>query len=321
MSDVELHDLHPSRAKILADVLGGLRAPQKWIAPMYFYDARGSALFDRICELPEYYLTRAELSILELHGREIAEALGARVVLIEPGSGAGEKARKLLTLLESPAAYVPVEISRDHLIASAESLDERFPGVQVIPVCADFSQPFDIPADVEGARRALFFPGSTIGNFAPDRAATLLRNFTAIVGRDGHVLIGVDVRKDVATLERAYNDAAGVTAEFNMNVLRRLNAELGADFDLAAFSHRAVWNEEQSRIEMQLICSRAHTVHIGGETISFEAGEYIHTESSYKYSLDGFAALAARGGLAVERVWCDSERLFSVQLLQRSGGV
>jgi dimethylhistidine N-methyltransferase len=321
MSDVELHDLHPSHDAILADVLGGLRAPQKWIAPMYFYDARGSALFDRICELPEYYPTRTELGILQAHAAEIAAALGPAVLLIEPGSGSGDKARVLLAALESPAAFVPVEISREHLLASAEALHAAFPEVEVVPVCADFSRPFEVPTGHDGQRRVLFFPGSTIGNFSPQRAAALLRNFAHIVGADGRVLIGVDLRKDPAVVERAYNDAAGVTAAFNLNVLRRLNEELGADFDLASFSHRAVWNDAASRIEMHLVSTRAQSVRIGGETFALAAGEYIHTESSYKYSLDGFAELAAQAGLAVARVWTDRGALFSEQLLQPSGGV
>ena len=321
MSDVELHDLHPSHDAILADVLGGLRAPQKWIAPMYFYDARGSELFDRICELPEYYPTRTEFGILHENAGEIAAALGPEVLLIEPGSGSGDKARLLLSALDSPTAFVPVEISREHLVAAAESLNAEFPGVEVIPVCADFSQPFEIPGGHEGQRRVLFFPGSTIGNFSPQRAAGLLRNFAHIVGADGRVLIGVDLRKDPAMLERAYNDAAGVTAEFNLNVLRRLNTELGADFDLDAFSHRAVWNDTASRIEMHLVSARAQTIQLGDEQISIAADEYIHTESSYKYSLEGFAELAASAGLAVARVWTDRDALFSVQLLQFPGGV
>ena len=321
MSEVELHDLHPSHDAILKDVLGGLRAPQKWIAPMYFYDARGSELFDRICELPEYYPTRTEVGILEEHAGEIAAALGSGVLLIEPGAGSGDKARRLLAALDSPAAFVPVEISRDHLLVAAESLNAEFPDVEVVPVCADFSRPFGIPAGHEGRRRVLFFPGSTIGNFSPQRAVGLLENFGRIVGADGCVLVGVDLRKDPAVLERAYNDAAGVTAEFNLNVLRRLNTELGADFDLDAFSHRAVWNDTASRIEMHLVSARAQTIQLGDEQISIAADEYIHTESSYKYSLEGFAELAASAGLAVARVWTDRDALFSVQLLQFPGGV
>ena len=321
MTDLELFDEHPPHDDILADVLAGLRAPQKWIAPMYFYDERGSALFDRICELPEYYPTRTELAILDSHAVEIAAALGPRIALIEPGSGSGDKARRLLRALEAPAAFIPVEISREHLLDAAHALDEEFPSLEVLPVCADFSRPFELPVPREApSRRVVFFPGSTIGNFAPRRAERLLANFRDIAGADGRVLIGVDLRKDTAVLERAYNDAEGVTAEFNLNVLRRLNEELGADFDLEAFRHRAVWNDAASRIEMHLVSVRPQIVIIGGERFTFDTGEYIHTESSYKYTLDGFASLAAGAGLSVERVWCDERRWFSLQLLQASGG-
>lgn len=322
MNDVELQDLHPSRDDILSDVLTGLRAPQKWIAPMYFYDARGSALFDRICELPEYYPTRTELSILATDGTEIAEAIGPRVLLIEPGSAGGDKARVLLNLLDDAAAYVPVEISREHLLDGARSLNEEFPSLEVLPVCADFTKPFDVPEPRHAVRRrVLFFPGSTIGNFAPARAVKLLSHFADIAGHDGRILIGVDLRKDPATLERAYNDSAGVTAEFNLNVLYRLNTELDADFDVDAFAHRAVWNDAASRIEMHLVSEKAQQVRIGQESIALRAGEYIHTESSYKYSTEGFAELARRASLDVLRVWTDERDLFSVQLLQPSGGV
>lgn len=322
MSEVELQDLHPSRADIRSDVLGGLRAPQKWIAPMYFYDARGSALFDRICDLPEYYPTRTELGILATDGGEIAAEIGPRVLLIEPGSAGGDKARVLLKLLDDPAAYVPVEISREHLLDGARTLNDEFPALEVLPVCADFTQPFELPEPRHAVkRRTVFFPGSTIGNFSPTRAVELLVHFAEIAGQDGRILIGVDLRKDAATLERAYNDATGVTAEFNLNVLRRLNTELGADFDLEAFSHRAVWNDAASRIEMHLVSARAQTVRIGRESIALRAGEYIHTESSYKYSIEGFRELARRAGLDVSRVWTDERDLFSVQLLQPSGGV
>ncbi|MEX0899764.1 MAG: L-histidine N(alpha)-methyltransferase [Gammaproteobacteria bacterium] len=322
MSEVELQDLHPSRDDILSDVIRGLRAPQKWIAPMYFYDARGSALFDRICELPEYYPTRTELGILSADGAAIAASIGPRVLLIEPGSAGGDKARVLLNLLDDPAAYVPVEISREHLLDGARALNDEFPALEVLPVCADFTRPFDLPEPRQVVnRRVVFFPGSTIGNFSPARAVELLAHFANIASDDGRILIGVDLRKDPATLERAYNDDTGITAEFNLNVLHRLNAELGADFDVEAFSHRAVWNDTASRIEMHLVSKHAQTVRLGRERITLTDGEYIHTESSYKYSLEGFAALAGRAGLSVVEVWTDPQTLFSVQLLQPSGGV
>lgn len=318
MSEIELLDERPSRGDMLADVLAGLRERQKWISPVYFYDERGSRLFDQICELPEYYPTRTEVALLDEHAQEIAAELGPRVALIEPGSGSGEKARRLLRALEDPAAFVPVEISREHLLDAAHALDDEFPALEVAPVCADFSQPFELPPlSRRPARRVVFFPGSTIGNFAPRRAERLLASFRTLADL---VLIGVDLRKEPAVLERAYNDAAGVTAAFNLNVLRRLNDELGADFDLSAFAHRAVWNDAASRIEMHLVSLRAQTATLGGEAFSFEAGEYIHSESSYKYSLEGFRALASRAGLEVRRVWTDERGWFSLQLLQDAGG-
>ncbi len=322
MSEVELQDLHPSRDDILSDVLTGLRAHQKWIAPMYFYDSRGSALFDRICELPEYYPTRTELGILADEGPAIAAEIGPRALLIEPGSAGGDKARVLLNLLDDPAAFVPVEISREHLLDGARALNDEFPSLEVLPVCADFTRPFDLPEPRHAVkRRVVFFPGSTIGNFSPARAVDLLAHFAHVAGIDGRILIGVDLRKDPAALERAYNDAEGITADFNLNVLHRLNTELGADFDVEAFSHRAVWNDAASRIEMHLVSGRAQTVRIGRETIALRADEYIHTESSYKYSVEGFAELARRAALNVSRVWTDERNLFSVQLLQPAGGV
>lgn len=314
-----LADQHPTRSDMCADVLAGLRASQKWISSMYFYDARGSELFDRICELPEYYPTRTETAILRDNAESISATIGPGVELIEPGSGSGEKARLLLRALVDPVAYVPVEISRDHLVQSAAALNTEFPGIEVLPVCADFSRPFEAPEPSRRARRrVVFFPGSTIGNFEPEDACELLANFREVAGPGGALLVGVDLRKDPAVLERAYDDAAGVTAEFNLNLLVRLNRDLGSDFDIGAFGHRAVWNDGASRIEMHLVSRVSQTVAICGETIAFEAGESIHTESSNKYSLERFAALAGDAGLTVERVWVDPDALFSVQLL--SGG-
>lgn len=312
-----VRDLRPSLSAVEADVLNGLMQPQKWISPMYLYDARGSELFDRICELPEYYPTRTEMAILREHAEDIARRLGPRVMLIEPGSGNGDKARLLLAVLEDPAAFVPVEISREHLVEAAHALDDAFPGLEVLPVCADFSRRFELPTPGRAARRrVVFFPGSTIGNFAPRRAVELLVNFAGIVGEGGAILIGVDLRKDRETLERAYNDAEGVTAEFNLNVLARLNRELGAGFETDAFVHRAIWNDADSRIEMHLVSERDQHMRIGEQRIDIAAGEYIHTESSYKYSLEGFAALAQTAGLEVVKVWTDSEQMFSLQLLE-----
>ncbi|MFU8820167.1 MAG: L-histidine N(alpha)-methyltransferase [Gammaproteobacteria bacterium] len=312
-----LADFSPDEAVMLDDVLRGLALPSKNVPSLYFYDQRGSKLFDAITELPEYYPTRTEVSILEAHGAEMAAALGPGVRLIELGSGSALKTELLLARLEAPAAYVPVEISREHLLAAAGRIAADFPGLEVLPVNADFTEPFDLPEPKHGTvcRNVAFFPGSTIGNFPRGMAADLLRTVRSDVGPGGAMLIGVDLEKDRALLERAYNDAAGVTAEFNLNLLVRLNRELGADFDLRAFRHEAVWDEAAGRIEMRLISTRAQTVHVAGHDFAFAPGEILVTEYSHKYSLEGFRSLAEANGFAVARVWTDPEALFSVQLL------
>lgn len=311
-------DFSPDDDVMLADVLRGLALPAKNIPSLYFYDQRGSELFDAITTLPEYYPTRTEIAILEAHGAEMAAALGPGVRLIELGSGSAQKTELLLAHLESPAAYVPVEISREHLLASAARIAADFPGLEVLPVTADFTEPFELPEPRHGTvrRNVAFFPGSTIGNFPRPMAADLLRATRREVGAGGAMLIGVDLVKDRATLERAYNDAAGVTAAFNLNLLVRLNRELGADFDPGAFRHEAVWDEAAGRIEMRLVSTRAQTVRLAGQSFAFAAGEVLVTEYSHKYSLEAFGALAAANGFTVARVWTDPDRLFSVQLLE-----
>lgn len=312
-----LADFSPDAAVMLEEVLRGLALPSKNIPSLYFYDQRGSELFDAITELPEYYPTRTEVSILEAYGAEMAAALGPGVRLIELGSGSALKTELLLARLEAPAAYVPVEISREHLLAAAGRIAADFPGLEVLPVNADFTEPFDLPEPKHARvrRNVAFFPGSTIGNFPRGMAADLLRAVRSDVGPGGAMLIGVDLEKDRALLERAYNDAAGVTAEFNLNLLVRLNRELGADFDLDAFRHEAVWDEAAGRIEMRLVSTRAQTVHLAGHDFAFAPGEILVTEYSHKYSLEGFRRLAEANGFAVARVWTDPAALFSVQLL------
>lgn len=311
-------DFSPDDDVMLAEVLRGLALPAKNIPSLYFYDQRGSELFDAITTLPEYYPTRTEIAILEAHGAEMAAALGPGVRLIELGSGSAQKTELLLDHLESPAAYVPVEISREHLLASAARIAADFPGLEVLPVTADFTEPFELPEPRHGTvrRNVAFFPGSTIGNFPRPMAADLLRATRREVGAGGAMLIGVDLVKDRATLERAYNDDAGVTAEFNLNLLVRLNRELGADFDPGAFRHEAVWDEAAGRIEMRLVSTRSQTVHLAGQSFAFAAGEVLVTEYSHKYSLEAFGVLAAANGFTVARVWTDPDRLFSVQLLE-----
>lgn len=317
---IELLDLHPATDHFLEQIVRGLSAPAKSLPTAFLYDERGSRLFDAICELPEYYPTRTELRIMRSRIGEMAEAAGPEALVIEWGSGSSVKTRMLLEHLVRPVAYVPVDISREHLVASAESLAARFPAVQVLPVCADFTRPFPVPEPAQPARRrVLYFPGSTIGNFVPEVATRLLGQMAEQVGPGGRLLIGVDLRKDPDVLQAAYDDAQGVTAQFNLNLLRRANRELGADFDLSGFRHEAIWDDELGRIEMRLVSLREQTVRIGGKRFSFAPEERIHTEDSHKYTLEGFEALAAEAGFVRDRVWTDPQRLFSVQAFHRPG--
>lgn len=313
----DLQDQQPTKKDFLADVQEGLSAEQKWISSMYFYDAEGSQLFDRICELTEYYPTRTELQILGEHMPEIVAAIGPRAMLIEPGSGSSLKTRKLLDALDDPAAYVPVEISREHLLEAVERLQAEFPAIPILPVCADFTQPFELPQpEHPSTRGVIYFPGSTIGNFDPEDAVALLKNMREEVGAGGGLVIGVDLRKDPVVLEKAYNDHEGVTAQFNLNLLARINRELGADFNLDAFSHRAIWNSEGSCIEMHLVSEKEQRVTIGDKQFPFGSGEHILSECSYKFTFHGFAELAAKAGWTVKQVWTDNREWFSVQYLE-----
>ncbi|HTH95894.1 MAG TPA: L-histidine N(alpha)-methyltransferase [Stellaceae bacterium] len=311
-----LHDLEPSLEEFRAAVLEGLAGAQKTLPCKFFYDAEGSRLFERICELPEYYPTRTESRILRDHAGDIADLAGPAVRLVELGSGAGVKIRLLLHALEDPAAYIPVDISRRHLLAAASGLARDFPDLVIAPVCADYTQPFSLPADAPSGRTLGFFPGSTIGNFMPVEAERFLTGLHDLLGPGSAMVVGVDLRKDGAVLERAYDDAAGVTAAFNLNILRRINRELGGRFDLDGFTHEARWNDLDSRIEMHLVSRRDQIVPIGGERITFGAGETIHTENSYKYTVEAFTALAAQAGYASRAVWTDAGNLFSVHMLE-----
>ncbi len=307
-----------SVADNLAEILEGLSRPQKSLSPKFFYDERGSQLFDAICELPEYYLTRTELAIMRAHIGDIAALVGPQASLIEFGSGSSRKTRMLLEGLDRLAAYVPVDISREHLMTAAESLAADYPDIEVWPVLADFMQPFKLPnPSVMPLRNIVYFPGSTIGNFSPAEADSLLRVMHQEAGEDGALLIGVDLQKDKAVIERAYNDSAGVTAEFNLNVLLRINREFGGNFDVDLFWHHAVYNEEHGRIEMSLISECEQIVRISGRSFHFDKGEAILTEHSHKYTLAQFNKMANRAGFAVDTVWTDSEQLFSVQYCLR----
>jgi L-histidine Nalpha-methyltransferase len=297
------------------DVLRGLRATPKTLPPKLFYDAAGAELFERITTLPEYYLTRAELEILQRRTGEIAELTGPGAVLVEYGSGAGVKVRLLLDALDEPAAYIPVDISAVQLARVAEEIRVEYSHVPVHPVCADYTRPLDIPALHPRRRRLAFFPGSTIGNFHPTEAAAFLHRIRNTLGHDGALVLGVDRVKDAAILNAAYNDAEGVTEAFNLNMLRRLNRELGADFDLTRFAHRAFFNERAARVEMHLESLVRQTVTVAGETFTFEQGETIWTESSYKYDEVALETLVTSAAFTATRLWTDSAGHFWVGYL------
>jgi len=309
-------DPTPVAPAFLDDVREGLSRPQKALSPKYFYDAAGSDLFEQITRLPEYYPTRTEIGILDGRGPEIAALLPAGAALVEFGSGSTVKLRRLLRHLDKLAAYVPVDVSGEFLRDQAETLSADFPHLRVEPVVADFTRDFDLPESLAGLPRAGFFPGSTIGNFEPDEAEALLARFGRILGSGAHMIVGVDLVKDAATLETAYDDAAGVTAAFNLNLLTRINRELAGRFDLDAFVHRAVFNPDASRIEMHLVARDAQDVAVGSDTFAFAAGETIHTESSYKYTVESFRALTERAGWRWIQVWTDADGLFSVHALR-----
>ena len=300
-------------AEFRRDVLAGLAKTPKSLPCKYFYDEAGSRLFDRICRLAEYYPTRCETAILERHASAIMELVEPGSVLIEYGSGSSHKTRLLLDR-RRVGAYVPVDISREHLHAAARVLSRDYPDLDILPLVADFTQSLTLPSSRhDGKPRVVYFSGSTISNFAPPEAVRLLRRIAAVVGPGGGLLIAVDLKKNRAIVEPAYDDALGVTAEFNLNLLRRINRELGADFVLERFRHRAVWNEQQGRIEMYLDSQSAQTVRVGGRAFALAAREAICTEHSYKFSRADFAGLAAEAGMNVERVWTDDAGLFSVQ--------
>ena len=297
-----------------ADVTEALSQHPKKLSPKYFYDAAGSELFEQITVLPEYYPTRTELEILRERGADIHAIVPKGAALVEFGAGATTKVRLLLDSCEF-GAYVPVDISGDFLNAQAAELRADFPALKVFPVTADFTAPFELPAEAKDMPKVGFFPGSTLGNFEPHEASAFLRSARAILGPGALLVIGIDLEKDEKQLYAAYNDAAGVTGKFNKNVLVRINRELGGDFDLSAFTHRAIYNRERHRIEMHLIARTAQTVHLLGRSFTFRAGESIHTESSYKYSLERFTALAKGSGWTPKASWTDAGKQFSVHAL------
>lgn len=300
------------------DVLSGLSQARKVIPARYFYDSRGSDLFEEIAELKEYYPTRTEVALYEQYGEDMARAFGAGIALVELGSGSSRKTPLILRHLSNPAAYVPVDIAEDFLMRAAKALARDFPHIPVLPVVADFSRPFQLPKTVAQAPRGGFFPGSTIGNFEPAAAARFMDRLGDVLGEGARLLIGVDLKKDASVLERAYDDPTGVTAAFNLNVLVRINRELDGDFDLAAFRHRAHYNADAGRIEMHLVSTKRQRVRVLGHSFDFEEGDHIHTENSYKYTIEEFRLMANIAGWRPSAVWVDADRLFSVHMLERS---
>ncbi len=309
----QLYDFAPEQATFRKEVLQGLQKAQKELPSKYFYDERGSQLFEQICELDEYYPTRTELAIMQRAMPEIVELLGPACLLVEYGSGSSQKTRQLLDALPEPAGYVPIDISKEYLAFSAQSLMTTYPGLEVLPVCADYTSTFTIPTPTKPVACQIgYYPGSTIGNFDPIPAQQFLKRIAALCGG---LLIGVDLKKDYNILHHAYNDKQGVTAQFNLNLLIRINRELEANFALDCFTHYACYNPGNNRIEMHLVSLREQVVRIGDVEIGFKRGESIWTESSYKYTLDEFARLASSAGFAVKHVWIDEQNLFSVQYL------
>lgn len=308
-------DNHPAAADFFAEVVDGLALSPKVIAPKFFYDAEGSRLFDAICDVEEYYPTRTETGILSENIDAIADAIGADCCIFEPGSGSSEKIRLLLDAVR-PSTYVPMEISKSHLLHAAGRLADDYPWLDVHAVCTDFTNDLSLPEATGHARKVAFFPGSSIGNFEPADATAFLAGLRETVGDDGGLLIGVDLKKDKRTLHAAYNDADGVTAQFNKNLLARINRELGASFDLDRFDHEAFYDEDKGRIEMHLVSAEDHTVTIGDQDFAFLEGETIHTENSYKYTIDEFQDLAAKANFTPAQAWTDGGGLFSVHYLE-----
>lgn len=319
---LRVFDRKPEPDDVRAEVLAGLSATPKRLHPKFFYDEAGSKLFEAITRLPEYYLTRTELGIFDAHLHDLAAAVPAGACLVEYGSGSSLKIRRMLSAM-APAAYVPVDISGDHLLEMARSLSRDYPDLAIYPTCADFTSRFELPPPVADLRKVGFFPGSSIGNFTPRDAAAFLSTVAATLGRSARLIIGVDLVKDAAILEAAYDDAAGVTAAFNRNLLKHLGTVLNADLHADIFQHRAIYNDTLGAVQMFLLARQAHEVVIDGQTIRFEAGEAIHTENSFKYQPDNFLALARSAGFEQVERWLDDRGWFAVYLLEvsRQGGV
>jgi len=318
---IRLHDFEPGQDRFLAEVLSGLRKSQKELPSKYFYDEQGSCLFDRICTLDEYYIPRAEATIMETYIEEMVDLLGPSVLLIEYGSGSSAKTRILLDHLRELAAYVPIDICREQLLRATRGLVSAYSGLEVLPVCADYTCGFELPVPRRPSeRKVVYFPGSTIGNFDPIPAKHFLEHIAGVCGPGGGLLTGVDLKKAPRVLHRAYNDRQGVTAAFNLNLLERINRELNCDFQLEWFEHYAFYNPREGRVEMHLVSLRDQTIHLDNVTIPFAKGESIWTESSYKFNLDEFEQMAAAAGFKVEHIWTDEQQWFSVQYLVNTEG-
>jgi dimethylhistidine N-methyltransferase len=314
------HDCQPEFDDFHHSVISGLSASPKQIAPKFFYDEVGSKIFDAICDQPEYYVPAVERSIFETHAEDILASLQVQDChLIEPGAGSSVKVRFLLDRVR-PAMYVPMDISAEHLRASAARLAADYPGLPVHAVCVDHTKPYALPSDIPATRRVFFYPGSSLGNFDPAEAIRFLRDLRSKAGDDGRLLIGIDTKKPADVLNLAYNDPAGVTAAFNLNLLERLRKELASDVDPARFEHRAFYNAARGRIEMHLVSREAQRVRVNGNAFDFQAGESIHTENSYKYTPDELRQLAWDAGWAGEKVWLDDKGYFSVHLLKARPG-
>lgn len=314
-NEIQFYDYNPQLGCFADEVIHGLNQHPRKIPPKFFYDQRGSQIFDAICETGEYYVTRTEIDILTTHRDEIIDLIGTGCLLVEPGSGSSQKVRVLLEALR-PHAYLPLDISRDYLQYAAQELADEYPWLEVHAACIDYTKPIDLSFAPEQSRKVGFFPGSSIGNFEPNQAISFLRNIAHMVQPNGGLLIGVDLKKDPDVLNAAYNDSEGITADFNLNLLGRINRELDANFDVNKFSHQAYYNSKQGRIEMHLVAQKSQTVDTHSQSFHFKAGDSIHTENSYKYHIEEFQALACNAGFQAIRAWTDPDNLFSVHFFE-----
>jgi dimethylhistidine N-methyltransferase len=310
---IHFHDMHPTVSDLLDDVITGLQQNPRSLSPKYFYDEKGSQLFDQITELEEYYPTRTEISILQKYKQDIVQSLNKDCLLIEPGGGSCSKVRIFVGDLK-PIMYVPMDISKEHLLSSAKQMSKQIPWLDIHAVCSDFTLKLELPEGLPDASRVVFFPGSSIGNFHPPAAIQYLSDIANLVGVSGQLLIGVDLKKEKNMLERAYDDPGGVTAKFNINLLTRLNNEVLANFDLQTWKHYSFYNSEQGRIEMHLKSMCEQVVCIDDYEFYFSENETIHTENSYKYTIEEFQTLGIEAGLRAEKVWVDGDQLFSIHL-------